>query len=98
VRARVEQARERAVRRFRGAPWQVNARIPAGELRTRFLPDASGTDVLDEVERTSRNLRSPDRILRVAWTIADLGGRDRPSGDDIARALGLRGAATAWAA
>jgi len=67
-------------------------------LRTRFLPDASGTDVLDEVERTSRNLRSPDRILRVAWTIADLGGRDRPSGDDIARALGLRGAATAWAA
>jgi magnesium chelatase family protein len=98
VRDRVEQARERAARRFRGSPWKVNARIPTGELRTRFLPDPSGADVLDEVERSSRNLRGPDRILRVAWTVADLQGRDRPSGDDVAQALGLRGAATAWAA
>ena len=98
VRDRVEQARERSARRFRGSPWQVNARIPTGELRTRFLPDPSGADVLDEVERSSRNLRGPDRILRVAWTVADLQGRDRPSGDDVAQALGLRGAATAWAA
>jgi magnesium chelatase family protein len=98
VRVRVEQARERAARRYRGAPWQVNARIPTGELRTRFLPDASGADLLNEVERSSRNLRGPDRILRVAWTMADLQGRDRPSSEDIAQALGLRGAATAWAA
>ena len=98
VRERVTVARERASRRFVGMPWQINARIPAGELRRRFVPDHGGSLLLDDVERQSRNLRGPDRILRVAWTVADLQGHERPTRDDVAHALGLRGAATPWAA
>ncbi len=98
VRERVAAARERASRRFMGLPWQLNARIPAGDLRRMFAPDPGGTQLLADVERQSRNLRGPDRILRVAWTLADLHGHDRPTRDDVAHALGVRGAATPWAA
>jgi magnesium chelatase family protein len=40
-----------------------------------------------------------DKVLRVAWTLADLGGRDKPSRGDVNTALlvrmghGLSGAA-----
>jgi magnesium chelatase family protein len=30
------------------------------------------------------------RILRVAWTLADLGGRAAPDGQDIGRALYMK--------
>lgn len=98
VRARVAAARDRAARRFAGLPWSVNARIPTGELRRSLLPDATGAAVLADFERRSGNLRGPDRVLRVAWTLADLRGHARPDRDDVAQALGLRGAATSWAA
>jgi magnesium chelatase family protein len=98
VRERVAVARERATQRFVETPWKLNARIPTGELRRRFAPDDGGSQLLADVERQSRNLRGPDRILRVAWTVADLQGHDRPTRDDVAQALGLRGAATPWAA
>jgi predicted ATPase with chaperone activity len=32
----------------------------------------------------------------MAWTLADLAGRQTPSRDDVARAMTLRGAALAW--
>ena len=96
VRARVREARERSARRFAGEQWQVNAVIPAGELRRTWRPDAQGAELLHSVERRSANLRGPDRILRMAWTVADLAGRERPGVDDIAVALGLRGAGTSW--
>ena len=98
VRERVTSARDRAARRFAGMPWQLNARIPAGELRRSYAPDHAGSQLLADVERQSRNLRGPDRILRVAWTLADLHGHDRPTRDDVAHALGVRGVATPWAA
>ena len=31
-----------------------------------------------------------DRVLRLAWTIADLYGRSGPDGGDVAEALGMR--------
>ncbi|NEA05052.1 hypothetical protein G3I28_38030, partial [Streptomyces sp. SID10116] len=31
-----------------------------------------------------------DRVLRVAWTVADLAGHDRPLAQDVALALQLR--------
>jgi magnesium chelatase family protein len=33
-----------------------------------------------------------DRVLRVAWTLADLGGREVPGLDDVEEAVHLRGA------
>lgn len=92
VRARVETALERSRHRFAGLPWSTNAAIPAGELRRSWWPDEGGRGLLEDLERRSVNLRGPDRVLRVAWTLADLVGRGRPGRDEVAAAAGLRGA------
>jgi magnesium chelatase family protein len=92
VRDRVAAARERSRHRYRGRPWSTNAELPAGELRRTWCPDDGGLALLEELERKSANLRSPDRVLRVSWTLADLAGRDRPGRDEVAAAAGLRGA------
>jgi magnesium chelatase family protein len=34
--------------------------------------------------------RGVDRVLRLAWTLADLAARDRPAAVDVAHALHLR--------
>jgi magnesium chelatase family protein len=49
---------------------------------------------MDEAERgLERGLltaRGLDRVLRVAWTVADLAGHDRPDAGDVALAFQLR--------
>ncbi|MBN9179022.1 MAG: ATP-binding protein, partial [Microbacterium sp.] len=59
-------------------------------------PDLSVRRPLDAaLQRGAITLRGYDRVLRVAWSIADLAGRERLESDDIGRALylkkGLRG-------
>lgn len=98
VRDRVREARARSDHRFADLPYRLNARIPAGELRRRWAPDPEGVDLLRDLDRRSANLRGPDRVLRMAWSVADLSGRARPGRDEIATACGLRGATAGWAA
>ena len=98
VAARVRQARARARHRLAGLPWTVMSGVPVGELRRRWPLESAAADLLADVERRSTNLRGPDRVLRLAWTLADLAGRSRPSVDDIALGASLRGAGTPWAA
>ena len=43
----------------------------------------------EALQRGSLSARGLDRILRVAWTIADLSGHDTPDADDIGGALAL---------
>ncbi|MFD8792518.1 hypothetical protein ACFV1T_17420 [Streptomyces vinaceus] len=43
-----------------------------------------------DLERGLLTARGLDRVLRVAWTVADLRGRDRPDALDVAVALELR--------
>lgn len=93
LRSRVVAARERAAERLRRTPWRVNAEVPGRWLRS---PGArlsrADTTVLDRaLAAGALTLRGYDRALRVAWTIADLEGRDRPGRPEIARALMLRG-------
>ena len=91
VAARVGLARERSGARLAGTPWRINSEVPGHELRTRWQP---APDALWEAERDmERGLltaRGLDRVLRVAWTIADLAGHDRPSAQDVSQALQLR--------
>ncbi|WP_431680715.1 YifB family Mg chelatase-like AAA ATPase [Kitasatospora sp. KL5] len=91
VAARVREARRRASVRLAETPWRTNAEVPGHELRTRWRlqPDAL-TDAEHDLERGLLTARGLDRVLRVAWTIADLSGRDRPSRPDVRTALALR--------
>ncbi|MEU6219079.1 YifB family Mg chelatase-like AAA ATPase [Streptomyces sp. NPDC047022] len=91
VAERVRAARERAATRLKGTPWRTNSEVPGRELRGHWHP-ASGA--LEEAERSLERgvltARGLDRVLRVAWTVADLVGRDRPDATDVALALHLR--------
>lgn len=93
LRARVIRAREAAAHRLRDTPWQVNGEVEGTWLREpgMRLP-RSDTAVLDQaLTRGALTMRGYDRTLRVAWTIADLAGRDRPGRREISHALVLRG-------
>lgn len=91
VAARVGEARARAADRLDGTPWSVNSEVPGHELRTRWqvAPGALAAAERD-MERGLLTARGLDRVLRVAWTIADLAGRARPTAQDVDLALELR--------
>ncbi|MBP3978299.1 YifB family Mg chelatase-like AAA ATPase [Microbacterium sp. BLY] len=92
ARERVSRARSRAAERWRGMPWRRNADIPGTVLRhSTFRLSAPARAGLDRaLERGVLTLRGYDRVLRVAWTMADLAGRARPEAEDVGRALLLR--------
>lgn len=91
VAARVAAARGAQGERLAGTPWQVNAQVPGGWIRDRLGADRT---LLRDVDRAldagTLSLRGADRVLRIAWTLADLAGRPAPSNDDIGSALLLR--------
>lgn len=91
VAARVAQARERAAARYVGTPWRTNGEVPGVELLRRWplSREATGSaeDALDAGLLTARGY---GRVVRLAWTLADLQGLDRPGGDQVAHALGYR--------
>lgn len=89
--ALVVEARGRQLRRFVGTSWRVNSDVPGVELRKRWPVGERGRLLLDQQLRTNKlNPRSADRILRLAWSVADLNGHDTPDGDDVESALSLR--------
>jgi magnesium chelatase family protein len=47
------------------------------------------------VDRGVLSARGYDRVLRIAWTVADLDGRARPEAGDVAEALSMRMGRTA---
>ncbi|MFF7983709.1 YifB family Mg chelatase-like AAA ATPase [Streptomyces sp. NPDC007901] len=88
---RVRTARERAVLRLTGTPWRTNSEVPGRELRSRWHARAGAMDEAERnLERGILTARGLDRVLRVAWTVADLAGHDRPDARDVALALQLR--------
>lgn len=93
VRARVCEARDRAATRFAGESWRLNALIPARALRTAYRPAAAAAQLLESALGQGLSVRGGDRVLRVAWSLADMHARDRPGVDDVGMALALRDAA-----
>jgi magnesium chelatase family protein len=60
-------------------------------LRRRFRPPvAVMTPLRTALDRGVLSVRGVDRSLRVAWTLADLAGRDSPGRDDVTTALSFR--------
>ncbi|MFI8631845.1 YifB family Mg chelatase-like AAA ATPase [Microbacterium sp. NPDC077663] len=92
ARERVIDARERARRRLVDTPWTTNSEVDGSWLRSgplRLTPQTT-RPLDDALHRGSLTLRGYDRVLRVAWTLADLAGRDCPDGLDIGGALFLK--------
>ncbi|MEU1310463.1 YifB family Mg chelatase-like AAA ATPase [Streptomyces cinnamoneus] len=91
VAARVAEARARATARLADTPWTANSEVPGHELRTRWQPAPGALAPAErDLERGLLTARGLDRVLRVAWTLADLTGHDRPGADDVTLALELR--------
>ena len=91
VATRVAAARAAMGRRLRRTPWRMNAEVPGAALRRGWPLPASVTFAADRAYETGAlTARGLDRVLRVAWTLADLAGRDQPGPAELGLALDLR--------
>jgi magnesium chelatase family protein len=92
VAARVARARLAQSERWSHVRWSVNGRAPGAALRRApWRLDPSSTADLDRaLDRGLLTLRGYDRVLRLAWSVADLDGRTAPSRADIGLALAMR--------
>jgi magnesium chelatase family protein len=91
VAARVRDARARAAARYADTPWRMNCDIPGHEIRTRWHAAPGALHAAErDMERGMLTARGLDRVLRVAWTLADLAAHPRPTAEDIRCALQLR--------
>ena len=90
VATRVRTAREAAAARW--STWRMNAEVPGPDLRRRpwALPAGDTADLRKAVDRGLLSARGYDRVLRLAWTIADLDGLGRPRRAEVAEAIQLR--------
>ncbi|EEI26820.1 YifB family Mg chelatase-like AAA ATPase [Corynebacterium glucuronolyticum] len=90
IRQRVIEARGRAGHRWARAsyPGVINAEIDGAWLRREFPADEEAMEYLAVyLARGDISQRGVDRTLKLAWTIADLAGCDRPDIDHVAQAL-----------
>jgi magnesium chelatase family protein len=86
IRERVDRAR--AIQAQRGA---LNAQIPASRLRKLCHLDDAGERTLEmAVRKMGLSARAHDRILKVARTIADIGGSEAVLAKHVAEAVGYR--------
>lgn len=96
VLARVAAARERQQERFAGCSWRLNSQIPSPRLKDTWPVSEPARQLLDrETYRGRLSARGAVRVLRVAWTVADLtsvrSGRDiAPGVAEVETALRLR--------
>ncbi|MCB0914427.1 MAG: YifB family Mg chelatase-like AAA ATPase [Actinobacteria bacterium] len=94
---RVRAARQRAARRLAETTWRVNAAVPAHEIRRNWpVPDALQR-ALSQAAESQESVRGLDLALRVAWTLADLAGKDAPGPGELTEAMSLRNS-EAWLA
>ncbi|MDB6095034.1 MAG: Mg chelatase, subunit ChlI [Verrucomicrobia bacterium] len=91
VRARAQQARTLQQRRFAGSRVLANARMTHGQIRRHCAIEASLGDLLQQaMEQLSLSARAYDRILKVARTIADLGGSEKIEAPHLLEAIQYR--------
>ena len=89
---RVVLARAAQSQRWQANRWLLNSQVPGPVLRrSPWRLPSSTTRVLDRaLELGQVTLRGYDRVLRLAWTSADMNGRTVPSPQDIGLALMYR--------
>ena len=85
--------RARAAQRERLARWglEMNSQVSLKLLSHGLRLPKESTGLLDEaLDRADLSLRGYVRVLRLAWTISDITGEDRPGEEHIDAAMQLR--------
>jgi magnesium chelatase family protein len=91
IAARVREARGRQHARYARDPWRLNGHVPGPILKERWPLDAdAGARLQAEIVAGSLTQRGGVRVHRLAWTVADLAERARPTVADLDTALRLR--------
>lgn len=91
VRNRVAEARHRQARRYRDCPWELNASVPGAALTERWPLEPEGQQLINtELAAGTLSRRGLTRVHRLAWTVADCAGVERPGEREADVALTLR--------
>jgi len=91
IRKRVSAARKIQLERFRGRKIFSNAGLTARDLRQFCSLDQEASGLMETAMKRFRfSARAYDRILKVARTVADLGGEERISAAAVAEAIQYR--------
>jgi magnesium chelatase family protein len=91
VRERVQAARGRQEERYAGEGWRLNAQVPGAALRDRWpLVPAAQTRLDQQMFGGKLTQRGAVRVHRMAWTLADLAGVERPGTAEVDVAMRLR--------
>ena len=91
VAERVRTARDRQAFRYREVGWTLNSEVPGPVLRREFPLDAASHKLLEDLYAAGRlTARGFDRVVRLAWTLADLRSIDRPTVELTHQAFQLR--------
>lgn len=94
IRKRVERARKIQYSRFSGSRVRVNGRMGSSDVKRFGSLSNEGTTLLEQAsEKGYLSARSVVRVMRVARTIADLGGSSSVETDHVAEALSYKGLA-----
>jgi magnesium chelatase family protein len=82
---------EQAYRLQLARQGKSNARLSSGEVETWCQPDAAAASLLAQaINRLDLSARAYHRILKMARTIADLGGVERIGAAHVAEAVQYR--------
>lgn len=97
---RVTAARAAARERWRDYGWATNADALGRVIRSRrWRPDRWALDPVERaLDHGLLSARGYDRVLRLAWTVADLAGHPVPDAGDVGEALFYRTGRAAVAA
>ncbi|HET8958321.1 MAG TPA: ATP-binding protein, partial [Microcella sp.] len=92
ARAAVVAARRVAAERWAAHGHRLNAQVSGSVLRAApwRLPAPARAPLDRALERGALTMRGYDRVLRLAWTVADLAGATTPSLEHVGAALYLR--------
>lgn len=91
VAQRVMRAREKQEARLSSTPFDANAAMSGKYVRTcTDVPTDIGALFDRALARGEMTMRGIDKALRLAWTISDLAGRDKPESGDFHQALLFR--------
>lgn len=91
IRARVEEARARQTFRLKDTPYHANSDMKNKDIREHCKLKEDSVDLLRQaVTHMHLSARSYHRIIKLARTIADLGGQDDILTEHVAEALQYR--------